>query len=714
MPKYNSSDCVKSGIPLGGIGAGKLEILPNGTLDFFTFLNNLNNPLTDSSKHVLPAGVLGFHFGVCVKKKDFKISRLLQTAKIANYPIVKNIEFEGLFPHAYLKFKDKNLPLKISLDAFSFFIPQDEKKSALPLSNFVFKFENSAEDSITVTLLIMGRNIVGNWSVGRYNSIINNNKFVCLDFKIKKPSGLDVSSGTFSIIAPKRKDLEISYLPSFNLQKKNFSFNRKNISLGVLEYIDKFDKLPNEDKQKVINSESFQLGGAIVIRTKLRPRHSKEIPVYFCWDFPNSQRGHIYNNWFKTTSQTISFVLNPKEGLYKTNDFLRKEISKVDLPFWLKDALLNNLYPFFASSLWTKDDKFGFLEAPEVCPLMGTLDVRFYGSIATLLFFPRLELKEIRQFANAQRKDGYIPHDLGKNRFDLPSNGTTNLLWKDLNPKFILMVYRDFLWTQDKGFLRSMYPSCKKALTWILATDKNKDFLPDNEGQDQTFDLWPFYGASSYVTSIFLASLLAMKKMADIMQDVKLERTCSEWFLKAEKKFLKKLWNNRYFICYNNEKSKNNACCLFQLTGQWYAHLLGLGYIADKEKVRKAIKKIFSLNAKSSKFGASNSVFANKKIDDTCSHSKNVWIGINYAFCALAIYEGFVNEALALAKKVWDNATVNMRNPWNQPDMVDAKTGKYLFGDHYMRNMVIWAIPLALSKKDKKIKGLIDSIRSYK
>jgi uncharacterized protein (DUF608 family) len=37
---------------------------------------------------------------------------------------------------------------------------------------------------------------------------------------------------------------------------------------------------------------------------------------------------------------------------------------------------------------------------------MGTLDVRFYASIATLLLFPELELNELRQFAKAQRSDG--------------------------------------------------------------------------------------------------------------------------------------------------------------------------------------------------------------------------------------------------------------------------------------------------------------------
>jgi len=41
-----------------------------------------------------------------------------------------------------------------------------------------------------------------------------------------------------------------------------------------------------------------------------------------------------------------------------------------------------------------------------------------------------------------------------------------------------------------------------------MRTDTNDDYLPDNEGQDQTFDLWEFRGTNSYTSSIFLADSL--------------------------------------------------------------------------------------------------------------------------------------------------------------------------------------------------------------
>jgi uncharacterized protein (DUF608 family) len=267
------------------------------------------------------------------------------------------------------------------------------------------------------------------------------------------------------------------------------------------------------------------------------------------------------------------------------------------------------------------------------------------------------------------------------------------------------MVYRDYLFTQDKKFLRELYPKAKKALKWILATDKNKDFLPDDAGQDQTFDLWPFYGVSSYVGSIFLASLLAMQKMAQILDDRQTEEFCRIYFPWARESFSDKLWQKNYFICYRSENKKSLACTVGQLTGQWYAHLLDLGYIIEPKKVRAAIQKIFSFNAQDSQFGATNSLFLNKKKDSVCRQSENIFLGITYAFSSLAIYEGFSKEALKLARKTWENLVKLQKNPWNQPDMVSSKTGKYLFGDHYMRNLGIFSLLLAL-KKAQKIKAL--------
>ena len=49
----------------------------------------------------------------------------------------------------------------------------------------------------------------------------------------------------------------------------------------------------------------------------------------------------------------------------------------------------------------------------------------------------------------------------------------------------------------------------------------------------------------------------------------------------------------------------------------------------------------------------------------------------------------------------------NQKDPWNQPDMISSSTGRFLFGDSYMRNMVLWAIPLALARHSPSVARMI-------
>jgi uncharacterized protein (DUF608 family) len=718
MPVYTSAQNVKSGIPLGGIGAGKLEIFPSGVLDNFTFLNNIHKPMTsDDPKN--PKGILGFHFGIFVKDKTKKIAKLLQTHGVGDYPLVGSIKFNGAYPFAHLEYQDSDLPVEVELEAFSPLVRKDEKNSGLPLAVFKFKVTNPYSRPIAVSLMATSRNIVGEWGVGRFNQILESPRSIQLHFYNKKTQSIDPAAGEMCLTLVKNNSFQGTYLGEWNMQARHFVFDKTSLSLGEAwqAFIEDGD-LPNINTEKTVPSESFQLGGAIAAKTHLKPKSSATVTFVLSWHFPGYGEGKMYEAWFRSAGDVAHYATEKISSLHSATKEWVKELNSLDIDSWLKDSLSNNLYPFVSGSLWTKRGRFDLLESPQVCPLSGTLDVRFYGSLPLALFFPQLELKEMIQFAEAQRPQGYIPHDLGFKRTDLPSNSTNGLFWKDLNAKFILLVYRDFLLIKDEGFLRKMYPFVKKAFYWLTNTDKNKDFLPDNEGADQTFDLWSYYGASVYTSGIFLASVLALEKIANLLKDAELEKEVQLWFKKGRASFEKKLWHKKYFIAYNNTKGGltqqqashhvkaqkvSVACMAAQLTGQWIAHLLGLGYIASEEKIKKALATILEMNGSASAFGAVNAVLPTGEKDKSNSQSENIWFGITYALASLAIYEGFEKEGLSLAKKAWDNASVNMLNPWNQPDMYSSSDGSYLFGDHYMRNMVIWSLLFALAKKDKNI-----------
>jgi uncharacterized protein (DUF608 family) len=704
MPVYETRDRVRMGVPLGGVGAGKLEILPNGLLNAFTFLNNWSHPITGNSGY---PGILGYHFGVSAAPADArgpKKAVLLQTVPLGRLPRVRHIRYDSVFPRATLTYDTRVLGLAVSIEAFSPWVPSDPKHSSLPCVYFTLKVKNMRKISQDAGFIFIGRNLCGDWCIGRRNRVIEEAGAVSLEFTNEDRANHDALKGSLRFSFSK-DGWRTSYLESWNAVTKNFSFHAGNISLLGWQYFVEEGSLPDRAEGHVVQGENEELCGAIAAHRTLRPGEERTLRFAASWDFPHHPLGHRYEQWFKNPAESSRYALTRHARIDDQVRRVQKLVYSLPFPAWFNDALLTNLAPFFASTWYARDGRFVCYEAPVICPLMGTLDVGFYGSIPVSYFFPEWELSQIMQFARAQRPDGYIPHDLGRSRVDLPSNGTTFYQWKDLNPKFLLIAYRDHLWSGDAGFLRRIYPHVKRALAWTVGTDRDGDGLPDHEGADQTFDLWVFRGPNPYTAGLFLAALLAGEKMGKRMSDAAFAAECRGRFEKGRRSFEERFWNGRYF---------GEVCSLSQLNGQWYADLLGLEPVADRAKIRTALEAILRLNSRPSAFGMVNSVLPDGRLDRSNRHARNIWPGMNYAYMSLCIMEGIpVNKLLKQAYKLWHNVTRVQKSPWNQPDVVNSANGRYIFGDYYYRNMAIWSIPIALGMKDRKTAAVLRALRAF-
>lgn len=706
MPLYEDGRKTLSGVPLGGIGAGKMEVLPNGLFNSFTFLNNWTQPANGGGTY---PGILGYHLALYTAPLDGgkapldSKTWLLQTEPLADWRTVDNIRYEGLFPKCTLRYSASQMPIEVSLEAWSPWIPGDSEATGHPGAYFTLRVKNRTRKRYRVGLLFIGRNLSGDWCVGRTNRVEEDASFVHLRFLNVHGAKDDPRSGEtrFSF---EKKDWQVTYLESWNAVTKNFHFNPKEVRLSALESFSREGRLPDSSRAYVARGENHELCGAVAAFGVLKPQGRAEWPFQVSWHYANHPFGHRYAARFKDAAAVQRRGASWRAVWERRTRRVSTLIASLPFPAWLNDALSNTLAPFFASSWHTRDGRFAFYEAPVICPLMGTLDVGFYGSVPLAYFFPELEKSQMMQFAWAQRPDGYVPHDLGRNRIDTPSNGTTFYYWKDLNPKFVLMAWRDTLWSRDRKFLRKIYPHVKKALHWCIANDRDGNGLPDHEGADQTFDLWDFRGANSYTATLYLAAVLAAERMAREMQDKVFAAECARRFLKGRASFERELWNGEYF---------GETCALSQLNGQWMSDLLGLGDLADPRKIQKALESIGRKNSRHSRYGLVNSVLSNGRLDASNPHSKNIWFGMNYAWISLCLMRGFsLKKVLKPAHQLWDNAVRRQRNPWNQPDMIDSKTGRYVFGDAYYRNMAVWAIPIAYAKRDKRTAAILASLKA--
>jgi len=752
LPHYTSDDKLGSGVPLGGIGAGKIEVFPDGTYANFTHQNNWDNPSGPDASSGAGPGVIdarvGHHFAVWARRHvsadaglstgtdtgpapgdGVSVVRMLQTADVAGLPRVARIEYEGAYPFARLDYTDSSLPVRVRLEAFSPIVPGDSRLSAMPAALFVFHVTNT--DSLAasdVAIMATARNTVGSWNVGRFNQTMTDDDTTGVLLCVDSPLPCDPRAGTVCL-ATTRAAGKISCELAWNLKTADpFSLTLSNLDLAPWTAFAESGRLsldlghaPAPPKHSaiasdVVKGEGIELGAALCVSATLRPGEARSIPFAVAWHMPQTHFGHVYEHDYHDASRVAAVALSRLDdikegaGLWKscldgarddsTPASTDGDTSRPSLPVWLDDALRNNLYVLSSGSWWDRDGRFALFEASRTCQLMSTVDVLYYASIPVSWCYPDLQESCITQIAAAQRDDGYIPHDLGRGRVDYPSDGTTSPpRWKDLCPKFVLMVYRDYVWWGGKRLLDRMYAVTKRAMRWEMRTDANGDGLPDNEGADQTFDNWSFHGTNSYTSSIYLASLLACEQMSHAAGDAEFADECSSAFARGQRSFERQLWNGRFYRAVATEPE----CTVGQLNGQWYAHLLGLGYILPPAHVTSSVRTMLDINGSASEYGAVNSAFPDGRADRTNSHSGNVWPGETYALAALAIYEGFVDEGLGLARKTWSNITDRIRSPWDQPDVIDSLTGQYGFGDHYMRNMGIWALAFALARHDCRV-----------
>lgn len=469
----------------------------------------------------------------------------------------------------------------------------------------------------------------------------------------------------------------------------------------------------NEGQYAILFPKHHKVGSRIereraIVWTECNPTNEREVWLAFSWFFPfyvsrnGEELGHFYANYFDSAEEVAHYSLKKGEDFLKEIEKWQGEIYALSIPLWLKDALINGLYPLVKNSLYTKDGRFSLSESFTGCPINETLVCRFNGSFPLLIFFPELEKKTIREFANLQKEDGEIPFCFGMQ--DNFSSPVYHLQHPIVSTEFVLMVWRDYYWTKDSQFLKELYPFVKKAIHFARTLDRNGDYLIEEDPQpgqlaNQYYDVWEWHGVSSYVNSILLASLKAVTQMAGIMEDEDTKKFASEWFEKAQEEFQRKLWNGRWFNLYSNDETSETSLTN-QLVGQWYAYLSGLGEILPKEKIISTIHWIGELNAKASPYGAVNGVTPEGKPDETGRNHQSDGIspGENFAFSSLAISAGERELGLSVSEKVYINIALLRKSPWNIYFNYLSSTGEEWWGSDYYSNMSIWSILIALIK----------------
>ena len=183
MAKITTTKTHASGIALGGIGAGSIELLPDGEFHSWLIANQprITKVCFEDKVDDGESSTGALSFWVREKKENQKpVVRKLGMKTDAddftyrmfswNKPI-ERIDFDGRFPLCDLDYTDGALSCKLSLRAVSPFVPHDSDISSTPGFYMDFTVENPTDSELQISLLGTLVPDVANQKEGNKNSL---------------------------------------------------------------------------------------------------------------------------------------------------------------------------------------------------------------------------------------------------------------------------------------------------------------------------------------------------------------------------------------------------------------------------------------------------------------------------------------------------------------------------------------------------------------
>jgi len=714
----------RSGMALGGVGAGSFEIRHDGTTQNWTIFNN--KPLGLGPHFTFPAHSMLFFIvkwrfdGEEPRMKLLQIEESHGAASLERHEIqyifpwltgVDEIKYTASFPFARLYMQAKDMPFDAEIEAWSPFIPFDKKNSSLPGAFFDIKIKSKTKKKLHITLAASLRNAVGYDFPDRYYiselcSYNNTRGFMHGAGNIPENHPSNGSMGILSL-SPKSKcylgwEHPHPYYEKFLIEDEFPEIND----------IEGRNKVDNDTGKKKIYCD--RCWSTIATQKTLNKSEVFKHCFILTWHFPNNYarsvtdkkgeyrmaehiEGHFYSNFFNNSFDVAKYFCENRKKLEEKSRAFHKAFYSSSAPEFVLDQVNSHLNTFFTSSWFTKDGNFGIIEGlspTDSYAGLSTIDVAMYEGISYASLFPDLSHNVNSAYMKFQKSDGSVAHSIHCNFREIPET-ETNTPRLDLPAQYAFMILRDALWANNPDEINKVYNSAKNAIEYVLKKrDKNKDGLPDMEGIMCSYDNFPMYGISSFVAGQFIVALkllsIAAKKIAKIDD----EKKYSELFSNGVKIFEEKLWNGKYFrLCHDQGSEKeviDEGCLSDQLISQWAAHQIALGHIYDEKKIKCALKNIIKMNFREWQ-GLRNCQWPEDKFIHPID--KNIWVdqantcwtGVELAFAALLLYENMFDEAMMIIKTLDDRY---------------RKNGMYFdhqeFGGHYFRPMSSWSIINAL------------------
>jgi uncharacterized protein (DUF608 family) len=714
-------------MPLGGIGSGNVQIDGKARLVSWQIFNNYD-PLT------LP----DTFFAVRVTSPEGRpVVRALQTDAAGPFAAMESLTFKGEYPFGWFEFEDRDVPVKISLEAFSPLIPMDAKNSAIPCAVFNITAKNTSGKPAEVTFLASQQNGVG------YRTPANRIAWGPANLRGIDGRKFETYGGNRNEIVA-RSGVTILHMtgnpPRGNPARGDMALAVRggevtaNASWGDIEQLarDFADDGRLVGRRKAGPSPAGQtIDGALTSSVRIPAGQSKTVTFLLAWHFPNGiagqkparkekwfRAGRMYANWWSDSIDVISYLGEDLNELTNLTRAYHDSLYETNLPYWMLDRISSQLAVLKSQTcFWDGDGYFGGWEGCRGTAgcCMGNCTHVWHYAQAHARLFPSIGRRMREESLFYQNDAGGIPM----------RHGTTKVAF-DGQCGEILGAYREHLSSVDQDWLDKHWPEIRKAMEYVIATwDKDEDGVPMGQ-QHNTLDA-ELSGSTSWLGTLYLGALAASDRMASLEGQAELAARYRRIRLSGGKTQDSTLFNGEYYIQIPNEIKGENyltGCHTDQLLGQWWANQLDLGWLYPQGNVRTALKSLYRYNfftdfrnVKTFVTGAPWKGFPRKYVRDDdrglmlttwprggrpepgkqLRFADEVWTGFEYSAAAAMITSGLLKEGFTIVEAAADRYDGELRT--GMTDRAWGYSGNP-FGDDecgkfYARAMSNWSVLLA-------------------
>lgn len=712
---------------------GKGKILP------FSFVALWVRPAGGSSTVRVVEGPLG---------PPFRGGQGYHRESAEGLPRFRAARFTGEYPFATIELEDESLPVQVSLEAFNPCIPLNVDDSSLPVAILRYHLRSRSRQSIDIALAFSLLNAVGYDGKadldGPQHAGFGKNLNI---FRVEEADGLrvqgldmssgkygpdDVGSGSMALLTTSPQVTATTawadvgdWWDAYQQWYDQFAGNGEMRDAGPAT--------PSEDGRSKY--------ATLAPRLRLAPGESRTVAFLVAWYFPvrenywNAEKevkGQHLKNYYGTrfrsawdVAQHTAARLTELEG--KTRAF-RDAFYSASLPGFVLEAVSSQAAIIRTNTCMLLEGKqfFAFEGCDDnagCCPMNCTHVWNYEQALATL--YPELErsMRPTDFLFNMRADDSMAFRTLvpvGRAQWDFRPAA-------DGQMGSVMKLYREWQLSGDDEFLKELWPAAKRALEFAWTHwDADRDGLFEGE-QHNTYDI-EFYGPNPMMSTLYQGALRAAEIMASAVGDADAAASYRQLRERGVQN-LEQLWNGGFYIqkvppadqirpmtkyadaswhasaIQNGEVRYQfgDGCLSDQLLGVWMATVAGLEPGWSSARIRQTLQSIYRYNFRTNFYDHPNTQRIYALNDEKglllCSwprggrpalpfpYSDEVWTGIEFQVAAHMIYEGLVEEGLAIVKGVVDRYDGARRNPWDEVEC----------GHHYARALASWSVLQALA-----------------